>query len=512
MGHPAEVVTFGVPQRSNDGKLYTLYPQGDAPNAVIAQGGGASAVTSASSASAVGSGLRLPADYFVSAGASGSGDGSFSNPFTPEQARDITHLGRDTYVCWLAGNGGLYHMPGLGHRLSPAWQPNNAGGDGDARIIHFAEHSGAHLSSPFSNSQRTQLSHDGTSGNGRRGPILGSFRDYTIFDGFVLNENEGFSIGDDGVFRAGNADAGFFGIGVRNLAIQGATALTGSPGEETNHAALWFEGVDGVVAENVYVTGLRRLGGAGNPNTSALITYGCRNMAMQNWLVEDCDNGIYIKGSAASGTWLNSGYFRRFIVRNVSGVGIKVQDIDASTPMEIGQGLVHDSSFAVLIGAISGGGAEATIRNIRLRNLTLHASEKTIGVIDNTPYSATNWRIHDNIMLLTSSSGEFVGLAQSTNNHERLDHNLYYNGTSTLRFSKYNAQHVGLSAWRDALTSNGQPVTSRETNSINENPLLDSNYRPQAGSPALTMGSADGIGGTGGEIGAYAGNPTLGIA
>lgn len=48
MGHPAEVVTFGVPQRSNDGKLYTLYPQGDAPNAVIAQGGGATATSVAS--------------------------------------------------------------------------------------------------------------------------------------------------------------------------------------------------------------------------------------------------------------------------------------------------------------------------------------------------------------------------------------------------------------------------------------------------------------------------------
>lgn len=48
MGNPLEIVTFGVPSRSGDGRLYTRYPQGNAPNSgATAQGLGASVSVSA---------------------------------------------------------------------------------------------------------------------------------------------------------------------------------------------------------------------------------------------------------------------------------------------------------------------------------------------------------------------------------------------------------------------------------------------------------------------------------
>src|SRR5690606_6293719 len=57
MGNPLEIVTFGVPTRSGDGRLYTRYPQGNAPNSAgSGQGLGATAIASASSGSAQGGG------------------------------------------------------------------------------------------------------------------------------------------------------------------------------------------------------------------------------------------------------------------------------------------------------------------------------------------------------------------------------------------------------------------------------------------------------------------------
>lgn len=55
MGHPKSTITFGVPQASGDGRLYTRYPQGDAPNSAgAAQGAGATATVTAASGSATG--------------------------------------------------------------------------------------------------------------------------------------------------------------------------------------------------------------------------------------------------------------------------------------------------------------------------------------------------------------------------------------------------------------------------------------------------------------------------
>lgn len=54
MGHPNSPLSFGIPRRSGDNRLWTRYPQGDAPNAGSPQGLGASATAAASLGSATG--------------------------------------------------------------------------------------------------------------------------------------------------------------------------------------------------------------------------------------------------------------------------------------------------------------------------------------------------------------------------------------------------------------------------------------------------------------------------
>lgn len=52
MGHPNSQITFGIPRRSGDNRLWTRYPQGDAPNSGSPQGLGATSAASASTGSA----------------------------------------------------------------------------------------------------------------------------------------------------------------------------------------------------------------------------------------------------------------------------------------------------------------------------------------------------------------------------------------------------------------------------------------------------------------------------
>lgn len=56
MGHPNTPLLFGVPSRSSDGRLWTRYPQGSAPNPVSFSGAGAVASVSAAAGSAIGGG------------------------------------------------------------------------------------------------------------------------------------------------------------------------------------------------------------------------------------------------------------------------------------------------------------------------------------------------------------------------------------------------------------------------------------------------------------------------
>lgn len=66
MGHPNSEITFGVPERSGDDRLWTAYPQGDAPNSAgSAQGLAATATVSAASATAQGGGAGFlePSNY-----------------------------------------------------------------------------------------------------------------------------------------------------------------------------------------------------------------------------------------------------------------------------------------------------------------------------------------------------------------------------------------------------------------------------------------------------------------
>jgi hypothetical protein len=213
-------------------------------------------------------GLRYAADYFVSAGASGSGDGSFGNPWTPTQAKAVTHLSRDTYVCWLAGNGSAYQFAATASDDEPAWQPDNSGASG-ARIIHFAEKSGVHLTTPLTNTDRTELSHDGTNvSNG--GPIVGAVdRAYIVYDGFVFNQNHAHPVLDAGVILLKNlneADGSTDGCELHKLYIQGI-----SLDHLSNHCAVWTERTTGFQLADCKITGFKKATSVGNHNTTPLI-------------------------------------------------------------------------------------------------------------------------------------------------------------------------------------------------------------------------------------------------
>lgn len=465
------------------------------------------------------------ADFYVSASANGSGNGSFGSPWTPAQALSLataaTFTGRNTYVCWLAGNGGLYtRTSDSTHHTSgglPAFSPANSGRSSSEKIIHFSEYAGANLSSALTNGNRTELAHDGTSqvtGGDDKAHVGFVNISYVEMLGFVLSHNNGTFGIDEGAVLFYHGGGSCVGCAVRWCYIDGI----GRSGDYnlTNHSnpsAVWVDNVTDVEFTDNDVRNFI-FSGVNNRNVAGVTGYSFLNGLIANNRFTNIYNAIYIKGnsggSGATENWL--------IVEKNDFVscpnGMFMQETHATNVTRVRQNLFRGISEVAVNYANAG---STPCRNTRVYNNTiiLDAGSGVVaafGSLDAANFGVNNWN-HDNIVSVTSgATRNHIDLSSSTSLFGRLGNNLYWNGSAGGFRGQWNSSvQTTLANWQSMLQTGGNGVGARDENSSVADPDFASTTTGalNVGSPALTMGSSDGIGGSSGQIGCGAGNPTI---
>jgi hypothetical protein len=465
------------------------------------------------------------ADFYVSASAGGSGDGSFGSPWTPTQALALatasTFEGRNTYICWLAGNGSLYtRASNTTHHTSgglPSFSPANSGRSSTEKIIHFAEYAGANLSTPLTNADRTELAHDGTSqvGGGDDKAHIGFVGVSNVeMLGFVLSHSNGAFGIDEGAVLFYHGGGSCTGCAVRWCYIDGiGRSGDYSVEDHSNPSAVWADNITDMEFTDNDVRNFI-FSGANNRNVAGLTCYSVLNGLIANNRFTNIYNAIYIKGNSGG-----SGATENYLIVEKNDFadcpnGMFMQETHATNVTRVRQNLLRGISEVAISYANAG---STPCRNTRAYNNTiiLDAGSGVVaafGSLDAANFGADNWN-HDNIVVVTSgSTRNHVDLSSSTSTFGRLRSNLYWNGSAGGFRGQWNSStQTTLANWQSMLET-GNPVNSRDENSSVDDPDFASTTTGvlNVGSPALTMGSSDGIGGIGGQIGCHASSPTIG--
>lgn len=424
-------------------------------------------------------------------------------------------------MCWLAGNGSLYtRASNTTHHTSgglPAFSPANSGRSSTEKIIHFAEYAGANLSTPLTNANRTELAHDGTSqvtGGDDKAHI--GFVNVSNVEllGFVLNHANGAFGIDEGAVLVYGPSSQVTNCAVRWCYIDGV-GRSGDYNETdfSNPSAVWgdhglnFEFTDNYVTNFIF-------SGSNSRNVAGITCYGMVNGLFKNNRFSNVYNAIYIKGIVGGDANIVTAELNIF--ENCPN-GFFVQEVNSntSTPTYIRRNLFTGSSEAGINFATAG---VTPTPNIRIYNNTIIANAGSgfvacIDSLDAANMGADCW-IHDNVLaVLSGSNRDHIDVSGSTATFARLRNNLYWNGTAgSIRCQWNGSAQTTLANWQSMLQTGGNPANSRDENSSVADPDFVSTTTGvlNVGSPALTMGSSEGIGGSGGQIGCHAGSPTIG--
>jgi hypothetical protein len=451
-----------------------------------------------------------PPSAYVDPEKTSNGDGTLGNPWQFSQL-----------VAGSASAGDIVGaLPGVGTHTTtdddgtPICYSGTAGSSGSPVVI-VTQYNPLSMADPLTDGNRTGVGSNattylgGTNSNGDACPLIGLEQNYNIMDGFVLNDAEGLFVIDGGaVHYVGDNCA------LRRCYIKGQTR---SGIAVSNYIGIWCEGAVNLEISDTTIRGMAWDTNI-SENTSGVTFYGCTGMTMENMLFFENQNAFFVKGSFPAETTYNSGTIRRCIIRNQRR-GCRLQDIESAGRLDVYQMLFYDigtdvSDYAI---AICSATSDANTRNITLRNITSVISLGRNITTNDATVSGGGIRIHDNILYMPNNgagSAEVIGFA-GANVFERLRNNLYfYAGAATPRWAWNGTQEITLAGWQDHLTTGGMGATARDEDSALDDPdftdLANDVYTLQVGSPALTMGTSEGIGGAGGEIGYNAGTPEMG--
>lgn len=390
----------------------------------------------------------------------------------------------------LPGWGDAYQATATDSRITPAHTPANAGTLGNL-ITFVAKYPAANLNDPLNNSNRTELSHDRSvfttpgppADASEGGPVFGCVTDYVRWIGIAVDGSLSLSHSDTGMCNVWAADGGE----IHQCYLRGYYTQY-----VDNYNAIRIEAADDAVIWNNHLSNIHR--GYGNPshNCAAIMTYGSRGFDIQHNHVYDCDAGIFVKGSANSGTTWNSGLIQYNKVELMVNTAILVDQIE-DDPLYID--VVQNLMIECPISLEFDNSAIAKTQNRRFRYNTVvevSSGDTWASWIREVTGSGDN-RLQRNILCSRDNSsdsqcvngGDFTG----TNSDYVIEDNHYYRAGSALLFSWNGSNYTdaddatAIAAFNAASGATGG--TSGDPDFVN---AAGGDYRLNLGSPATGCG------------------------
>lgn len=430
--------------------------------------------------------------HYVTATATGSGDGSLQNPWTLTQAMANAVAGNAVQVA-----PGIYEGASTGDGLSPTFRPSHDGNPTQP-IVFFAQYPAATESNPANWSRLRRIGPADSPLIGAGGD--GAYRNHIIIDGFYFNYNEGAMPSTRGIIYLGFGNTG---NKVRRNRFDRANLGAADNNDNYNciqiHSSAYAE-----IADNLFYGGYDP---TGSHNESCITTYGALNFVIEHNTFEGVTTGIYVKGSFGGVGNQGRIRFNRFLGFRS---GVELTENENGGTVEVYQNLFYDWNGTNSTAAIVFENSVAPEhRNFIVHHNTIisPAPGGTAGpVYVESLIDMTANVFRDNIVASIEPGNTQVLInafdVASLGNFAQWDYNLYYNNGATPTFALNGLIHSGMSAW--------QAASGRDSNSITTAPqFVDAtakNFRlVNNNQTALTASS------TGGPLGCYlTGNEVIG--
>jgi hypothetical protein len=369
-------------------------------------------------------GARLSATHWVSATATGSGNGTQQNPYTLAQALRLAQPG------WRVSCGpGEYMGVNKNQRFDPSFQIA-ANGTENNPIIFFAENYAA-----LNTTGRSILRHNGTR-QGYGCPVLGLDTGHHWY-GFYISESLAPTTPDTGPVVCGGKYNRISYFRIDRGPVTWPEAYT-----DNNHAAIRFEGVgcqnnlvsdcwiENYSRENAFRSeqGIQLFSPQG-----ANITTSTGRITIENCYFHNVETALTSKGAGTNRPILGGIIFRRNLIRGSSATNVIGAVNFMDTSGELGRNQVYQNiqvggNYHVVCWSQAG----SPIRDVDVINNTLISAtaNREIEGIHTSMGGAANigsgWRIHNNIKTGTAPLFHFPFDGQSDAAVQSRSHNLSF--------------------------------------------------------------------------------------
>lgn len=374
------------------------------------------------------------------------------------------------------------------HTFVPGWHPASSGTAGSP-ITFVAKYMGAKLSSPLSDSTRSELiAGSGTYGGADSHPVFGAnTRDYVRWIGFVCDEYNCRTTQDNGPAYI----AGGTGCWIHYCAIRGNNTDVNL--QTDNHTGIRVgEGGTNDSGHSLKNNLIWNFQNGFGHNAAAIITYGFRNMTIENNYVYDCFGGIYIKGSGGSGANFNYGSCSYNRVRNAD-IGMHIQDLDGSNDMVVSHNLVYDFTSIGIALSVAVDAANGRRAKVTRNSIVVNQSMGGNGALYVGSITGAGNEFNDNIVAMFNSTNQLYmdGGGYTANNFTNYDYNGFYGSTAGNPWSWNGGNQANIAALHAAVAN------SNNNQILGSDPFVSSG----TGNYAVT-GAALTASSTGGPIGA----------
>ncbi|MCG7904619.1 MAG: right-handed parallel beta-helix repeat-containing protein [Candidatus Thiodiazotropha weberae] len=387
------------------------------------------------------------ATHYVTASATGSGDGSQGSPWTIDQALANAVAGNQIQV-----GPGVYQKATTADKWTIAFAPTNNGTSGN-EIVFFAENRAIDTAVT---ANRSKFTTDATTGADNGCPVIGGSNgdSYIIWDGIWVDETDAVPKADTGATVLHQCDH----VQILGCVLDGTTPTHGGWGMVggENHNGVRIEAAsDNVVADNIF-DGFRNPDGTNN--AASIMTYAnsvdCLRNTIENNRFINGVCGIYVKLeflAAQQGDFT----IRKNIFKDMTGSAINYGTASAGTNV-IYQNVFDNCGRGITIGRY-GPASVDLVNNLFYANAVNMFSMMTSGTT----------RVRNNISLDHDNTGEYGHIYMYNDGPViaslQPDYNCYYDPTGD-RW----ATPTVCNDWATYDANNG----THETNSLNSDPLV----------------------------------------
>jgi hypothetical protein len=421
--------------------------------------------------------------HYVTANATGAGNGSIGSPWTLQQAMTNAVAGNRVRVA-----AGIYSAT-RGTSWTTAFYPRNSGTALNPIVFYAETPAATNRSTPAAFSElRVSNPTALPSGSGVLGSsVEGGNASHVVFDGFYARRTHAPPYSSKGAFSTN----GVSGIKYRRIYYD----YEGSTLDDDNYCAFFVQGSSDVSIEDCYITGNY---GSGNHNGSCITFYYCPNFTVRNNEFYNFNCGVYVKvaygtpqyGEISYNRFEQSSHFAMSLKDSSSqGVSIHHNLSVRASAFEIDNGgSTVSNSFFAYNNTFAGASSLGSL--VRYENLAQYSGSSSFYnniCMDNSGTVTNMWLRND---------GQTETFSTHFARYTLLDYNVYFDSNGAATFN--DATSRNFTGYRSQLT--GYPAAVREANSV-ESPVTfvsASDYRLAAnGQAALTRSNV------GGPVGCY---------